>query len=62
MTATATHSSIRINGNRLMQRIMDLASISPIDGGGCSRLALTDDDAAGRQVVIEWMRELGLEK
>lgn len=40
---------------------MDLASISPIDGGGCSRLALTDDDAAGRRVVVEWMKDLGLE-
>ena len=61
MTAAATHSSIRINGDRLMQRIMDLASISPIDGGGSSRLALTDDDAAGRRVVVEWMKDLGLE-
>ena len=40
---------------------MDLASVSPIDGGGCSRLALTDDDAAGRNVVVEWMKELGLD-
>ena len=50
----------QINGERLMQRIMDLASIGSIDGGGCARLALTDEDAAGRDLVVGWMHELGL--
>jgi len=49
-----------INGDRLLQRIMDLASIGAIDGGGCARLALTDEDAAGRDLVIGWMHELGM--
>lgn len=49
-----------INGDRLLQRIMDLASIGAIDGGGCARLALTDEDAAGRDLVVGWMHELGL--
>ena len=39
---------------------MDLASIGAIDGGGCARLALTDEDAAGRDLVVGWMHELGL--
>jgi len=43
-----------------MQKIMDLASIGAIDGGGCARLALTDDDAAGRDLVVAWMNDLGL--
>jgi len=43
-----------------MQRIMDLASIGAIDGGGCARLALTDEDAAGRDLVVGWMHELGM--
>ena len=43
-----------------MQRIMDLASIGAIEGGGCARLALTDEDAAGRDLVVGWMHELGL--
>lgn len=60
MSSSVTSVSFGINGDRLMQRIMDLALISPIDGGGSSRLALTDDDAAGRRVVIEWMNDLGL--
>jgi len=39
---------------------MDLASIGAIDGGGCARLALTDEDAAGRDLVVGWMHQLGL--
>lgn len=39
---------------------MDLASIGEIDGGGCARLALTDEDAAGRDLVVGWMHELGM--
>jgi beta-ureidopropionase / N-carbamoyl-L-amino-acid hydrolase len=49
-----------INGDRLMQKLMDLASLGAIDGGGCARLALTDEDAAGRDLVVGWMHELGL--
>jgi N-carbamoyl-L-amino-acid hydrolase len=43
-----------------MERLFTLADIGAIDGGGCSRLALTDDDKAGRDLVVEWMNELGL--
>jgi N-carbamoyl-L-amino-acid hydrolase len=43
-----------------MDRLFTLAEIGAIDGGGCSRLALTDDDKAGRDLVVEWMKELGL--
>jgi N-carbamoyl-L-amino-acid hydrolase len=39
---------------------MDLALLGAIDGGGCARLALTDEDAAGRDLVIGWMNQLGL--
>ncbi len=53
--------AMRINGDRLMGRIMELATISPIEGGGSSRLALTDEDAAGRDLVVAWMKELALE-
>ena len=52
--------SLRVNGERLMSRIMDLALLGAIDGGGCARLALTDEDAAGRDLVVGWMNELGL--
>ncbi|MFM7263161.1 MAG: Zn-dependent hydrolase, partial [Acidimicrobiales bacterium] len=61
MTVTTAPSDLRVNGDRLMQRLMALADIGAIDGGGCARLALTDDDRAGRDLVVSWMRDLGLE-
>ena len=44
-----------------MQRITALAEVGAIDGGGCNRLALTDADRDGRNLVREWMTDLGLE-
>jgi len=44
-----------------MQRIFALAEVGAIDGGGCNRLALTDADRDGRDVVVGWMHDLGLE-
>ena len=52
---------IQVNGKRLMQRLFELADIGAIDGGGCARLALTDADKEGRDLVIEWMKDLDLE-
>jgi N-carbamoyl-L-amino-acid hydrolase len=50
-----------IDGARLLQRIDALAAIGAIDGGGCARLALTDEDRQGRDLVVAWMRDLELE-
>ena len=52
--------NIRINRQRLLDRIAELAQIGVIEGGGVCRLALTDEDKAGRDLVVSWMRELGL--
>ena len=52
---------LRIDIDRLLERLGALAEIGPIDGGGSSRLALTDDDRAGRDLVVTWMHDLGLE-
>ncbi len=57
----ATDTILTVDGDRLVASLMDLARIGEIDGGGCARLALTDDDKAGRDLVVEWMRDLGLE-
>ena len=51
---------LRIDGDRLMSRLDRLAEIGAIEGGGCCRLALTDEDKAARDRVVGWMRELGL--
>jgi N-carbamoyl-L-amino-acid hydrolase len=53
--------SERIDIDRLMRHIEALAVIGSIDGGGCCRLALTDDDRHGRDQVVSWMTELGLD-
>lgn len=51
----------QVNFGRLKARILELATIGAIDGGGCARLALTDDDRHGRDLVVDWMRDLGLD-
>lgn len=53
--------ALRINASRLQARLDALAQIGAIDGGGCCRLALSDDDRRGRDQVVAWMRELGLQ-
>lgn len=56
---------LRIDIERLLGRLDELAQIGRIDGPsgewGSARLALTDDDRAGRDLVVDWMRDLGLE-
>lgn len=53
-------AAVRIDSARLLGRIADLAQVGAIDGGGVCRLALTDADRQGRDLVVQWMRELGL--
>ena len=53
--------SVTINGTRLLARIAELAQIGAIEGTqGCSRLAFTDSDREGRDLVVTWMTDLGL--
>lgn len=51
----------RVDGRRLLDRLDDLARIGPIEGGGSCRLALSDSDRDGRDLVVTWMKDLGLE-
>src|SRR5512133_3537199 len=53
--------SPKIDGARLSQRLTNLGAIGGLPRGGVCRLALTDADRAGRDQVVAWMRELGLE-
>jgi N-carbamoyl-L-amino-acid hydrolase len=52
---------LRISEARLMARLAELAAIGATADGSCCRLAFTDEDRAGRDLVVRWMRELGLE-
>ena len=60
MPEQKNQAELRIDGERLCRRIAQLAEIGAIEGGGVCRLALTDADRAGRDLVCEWMRELGM--
>ncbi|CUI94502.1 Zn-dependent hydrolase [Achromobacter aegrifaciens] len=52
-------SGIRIDGSRLWNSLMELARIGATDKGGVCRLALSDLDRQGRDLVCAWARELG---
>ena len=54
-------TNLRINRDRLLERLQVLAQIGSIEGGGVCRLALTDEDRLARDLVRGWMTELELE-
>ena len=56
-----TDSRPTIRADRLLADIEALARIGDTGDGGNCRLALTDDDAGGRELVVGWMRALGLD-
>lgn len=51
--------SVTINSERLWDSLMAMAEIGPTANGGSCRLALTEEDAAGRRRLIEWCEALG---
>lgn len=51
----------RISADKLLARIETLGAIGATPEGGVRRLALSDADKAGRDQVMDWLRELGLE-
>jgi N-carbamoyl-L-amino-acid hydrolase len=53
-------NDLRINGARLWASLMELAQIGATDKGGVKRLALTDLDRRGRDLVVQWARAEGL--
>jgi N-carbamoyl-L-amino-acid hydrolase len=53
-------TELRINGSRLWTSLMELARIGATDKGGVKRLALTDLDRQGRDLVVQWGRDAGL--
>lgn len=53
-------ANLRVNGSRLWDALMELARIGATPKGGVCRLALTDLDRQGRDLVTRWGREAGL--
>jgi beta-ureidopropionase / N-carbamoyl-L-amino-acid hydrolase len=61
VTSTAGTRALRVDGDRLVRRLTELGRVGGLEGGGCARLALTDADREGRDVVTMWMRDAGLD-
>jgi N-carbamoyl-L-amino-acid hydrolase len=53
-------NDIRINGSRLWASLMELAQIGATVKGGVKRLALTDLDRQGRDLVVKWGDDAGM--
>jgi beta-ureidopropionase / N-carbamoyl-L-amino-acid hydrolase len=53
-------SEMRINGQRLWDSLMQLAAIGATPKGGVCRLALTELDKQGRDLVCRWAKEAGM--
>src|SRR5437660_4759256 len=49
-----------IDRTRLAHAIEELGRIGETPRGGLTRLALTDEDKRGRDLMVRWMREAGL--
>ena len=52
-------NSLRVNGDRLWSRLMQMAEIGATAHGGCNRQALTDEDMAGRRLLSQWAEAAG---
>ena len=65
MTDDAPGNDLRVDGSRLWARLEALGEIGAVHGAngerGNARLALTDADREGRDLVMGWMHDLGLD-
>ena len=52
---------IQINPERVHHRLEALAEIGSLKNGGVQRLALTDEDARARSLLVEWLEGAGAE-
>ncbi|WP_093410249.1 Zn-dependent hydrolase [Pseudomonas sp. NFPP19] len=51
---------LKINGQRLWTSLMAMAEIGATARGGSCRLALSDEDRAGRELFAQWCTEAGM--
>jgi beta-ureidopropionase / N-carbamoyl-L-amino-acid hydrolase len=59
LTGSALDTSIHVDGKRLWTSLMDLAKIGATAKGGVCRLALTDLDQQGRDLIVGWAEAAG---
>ncbi|HIH2749129.1 Zn-dependent hydrolase [Burkholderia aenigmatica] len=55
----AFDTSITVDGKRLWDSLMEVAKIGATPKGGVCRLALTDLDKAGRDLIVGWAKSAG---
>lgn len=60
MSSVMTTARVKVSSQRLYQSLMDLAQIGATAKGGNCRLALTELDGQGRDLVAGWMRDAGM--
>ena len=58
--STPVPSNLAVNGDRLWTSLMELARIGATAKGGVCRLALTDLDRQGRDLVVSWAKKAGM--
>ncbi|EEA01733.1 amidase, hydantoinase/carbamoylase family [Burkholderia sp. H160] len=59
---TSVPSSLTLDGALLLEQLRQLGELgADREVGGRTRIALTDDERAGRELVVKWMRELDLD-
>lgn len=51
---------MKINGNRLLETLKKLGATGREESGALSRVAATDNDKAGRDLFVSWLKETGL--
>ncbi len=51
--------NLAVDGDRLWKSLTEMAKIGALPGGGCRRLALTDEDKAGRDLFVSWCEAAG---
>ncbi|WBS05694.1 Zn-dependent hydrolase [Pseudoduganella sp. SL102] len=60
VTTGAAVDALRVDGQRLWDALMELAQIGATEKGGVKRLALTDLDRQGRDLVVGWAKAAGM--
>ncbi len=51
--------NLSVNGERLWDSLMEMAQFGATPKGGCRRLALSDEDKAGRDCFVAWCEAAG---
>jgi N-carbamoyl-L-amino-acid hydrolase len=52
-------TALRVDGQRLWRSLMEMAQIGATPAGGSCRLALSDEDKAGRDLFVSWCEAAG---